>query len=144
MNDYTHENLITITFKEENAMSITIEWIPLNICRYTKQVMVNGNLDSNPLTDELLKLFDNGIDLRIAKNPFYASHYLTLSDHLSYGLKVSLLRGIPILNTDWTDFIMENKNDIDKWFLELDPGRFLPFSTKDNRYLMQNKARTKV
>lgn len=144
MNDYTHENLITITFKEENAMSITIEWVPLNICRYTKQVMVNGNLDSNPLTDELLRLFDNGIDLRIAKNPFYASHYLTLSDHLSYGLKVSLLRGIPILNTDWTDFIMENKDNIDKWFLELDPGEFLPFSTKDNRYLMQNKERTKL
>lgn len=144
MNDYTHENLITITFKEENAMTITIEWIPLNICRYTKQIMVNGNLDSNPLTDELLKLFDNGIDLRIAKNPFYASHYLTLSDHLTYGLKVSLLRGIPILNTDWTDFIMENKENFDKWLLELDPGEFLPFSTKDNRYLMPNKERSKL
>lgn len=144
MNDYTHENLITIAFKEENAMTITIEWIPLNICRYTKQIMVNGNLDSNPLTDELLKLFDNGIDLRIAKNPFCATHYLTLSDHLSYGLKVSLLRGIPILNTDWTDFIMENKDNFDRWFLELDPAEFLPFSKKDNRYLMPNKKRTRL
>lgn len=140
--DYTHNDLITITFKEENAMKITIEWIPLNICRYTKQIMVGGNLDSNPLTDELLKLFDSGIDLRIAKNPFSASHYLTLSDHLSYGLKVSLLRGIPILNTDWTDFIMENEQSFESWFLKLDPSVFLPFSTKDNRYLMPNKKRT--
>lgn len=140
--DYTHKDLNTITFKEENAMKITIEWIPLNICRYTKQIMVGGNLDSNPLTDELLKLFDNGIDLRIAKNPFSASHYLTLSDHLSYGLKISLLRGIPILNTDWTDFIIENKESFERWFLELDPSVFLPYSTKDNRYLIPNKERT--
>lgn len=82
--DY-NEN-ITMTFKDPEE-KFTIEWVEFNI-------FISLNKEG-----EVLKVYNDGVDLRIVDDPFIATHYikpLLVYDHL-----VVLAKGIPEIELEW-------------------------------------------
>lgn len=141
--DCTHLDIRLKNNKYE-ITTLIIEWVSLTVVAYGHKILLNNQVQHNPLPKILSELHNKGVDLRATEDPLVATHYLTLQDNDNYYLRIALARGLPIISTYWTDYIKSIPNDIETWLTSksLDPN-FLPKAVDDeNVYLVPDKRRS--
>lgn len=136
--DLESNDEVVMQFREDK-IRIKIHWMPL-VLNFPQRVQIGGIIQANPVVEQLKKMADKGIDLRTTLDPEKATHYLAANDSPTYGLRISLLRGISIVNEKWIDFVLQNQDNYEAWF-HIDTPDLLPASTKEQYYLYSNLKR---
>lgn len=134
------ELLLTVNAQKTSRVRLKIRWASLNVMPFAKKIEYNGEVRESPLPGLLREMHSNGIDIRTCNDPLLATHYLTLSDHADYALKIAVLRSIPVVSTAWTDFIQRTPDVVEKWLFDPGPEFFLPNSP--NNYVYPQSSRT--
>lgn len=116
--DYTSQDRLLITFKEENLIKIELEWIPLNISFLNKSTPTH---DVKYLIHEIESTARKGVDLRMSENALNGTHFISTDSALDVPLVISLVKNIPILNPRWLKEVSNWPDDLSKWFF--DPER---------------------
>lgn len=116
--DYTAQNHLLITFKEENLIKIELKWIPLNIYFSKKSTPAHHE---KYLLHEIESMVRKGIDLRMPDNVLNATHFVSTNSTLDIPLVISLVKNIPLLHSRWIEEVSTWPDDLSKWFF--DPER---------------------
>lgn len=135
--DLESNDEVDMQFREDK-IRIKIHWVPL-ILNFPHRVQIGSTIQANPIVEQLKKLTEK-IDLRITQDPGKATHYIAANDSPTYGLRISLLRGISVVNEKWIDFVLQNQDNYELWF-HIDTPDLLPSSTKEQFYLFSNPKR---
>lgn len=136
--DLESNDEIDMRFREDK-IRIRIHWVPL-VLNFPHRVQIGGTIQANPIVEKLKKLAEKGIDFKTTQDPEKATHYIAANDSPTYGLRISLLRGISIVNEKWIDFVLQNQDNYELWF-HIDTPDLLPTSTKEQFYLYSNPKR---
>lgn len=131
---------LTVRFKGTESR-IDLKWCSFNVVAHAGKIAYENEVTTSPLPQKLRLLFERGIDLRITSDINKATHYVTHSDHPNWPFRIALLAGIPILNSFWVDFVFDNRNRVEEWFVNIADDRFLPSSQHGKRYLFPNAGR---
>ena len=89
--DLKSKNEVDMQFREDK-IRIKIHWVPL-VLNFPHRVQIGSTIQANPIVEQLKKLAEK-IDLRTTQDPGKATHYIAANDSPTYGLRISLLRGI--------------------------------------------------
>lgn len=135
--DLKSKNEVDMQFREDK-IRIKIHWVPL-VLNFPHRVQIGSTIQANPIVEQLKKLAEK-IDLRTTQDPGKATHYIAANDSPTYGLRISLLRGISVVNEKWIDFVLQNQDNYELWF-HIDTPDLLPSSTKEQFYLFSNPKR---
>lgn len=135
--DLESKNEVDMQFREDK-IRIKIHWVPL-VLNFPHRVQIGSTIQANPIVEQLKKLAEK-IDLRTTQDPGKATHYIAANDSPTYGLRISLLRGISVVNEKWIDFVLQNQDNYELWF-HIDTPDLLPSSTKEQFYLFSNPKR---
>ena len=135
--DLEYKNEVDMQFREDK-IRIKIHWVPL-VLNFPHRVQIGSTIQANPIVEQLKKLAEK-IDLRTTQDPGKATHYIAANDSPTYGLRISLLRGISVVNEKWIDFVLQNQDNYELWF-HIDTPDLLPSSTKEQFYLFSNPKR---
>ena len=132
--EFTEQQKLDISFKDENAIEINLEW-----CNFF--ITTQGILkEDRNIAETLLKYYETGLDIRVTNNPFKATHLLYSSDEITYNLVVALLRAIPVISSSW----LHDVKDSDWQVNTSSPGQlynFLPDPKNTHENLLPNTKR---
>lgn len=136
--DFTNDNKLEISFKDQNAVSIDIEWVSFNL--FILGTIDTGKNDDRPIR-QILDLKDAGIDLRITEFPERATHGVHFGGSDDIHTAAVLLRQIPTFGVNWLSYIKSHMNEIDEWLVNFKRDDFLPSPQDEFKYLHPNSKR---
>lgn len=132
---------VTVEFREDK-IRLKIFWKPL-VLHFPHRVQIGDTIQQNPVIDQLHDMAKKGIDLRTTDDPELATHYIASNDSHTYGLRIALLRANAVVSEKWIDFVLQHKEDYQKWF-DVDTTDLLPTSQSKQYYLFPNTSRQKL
>lgn len=110
--------LIKVNANKSDRIRLRLEWKELNICFYLKRILFNGEVHDSPLREKLDAMFEKNLDFRIC-DVFSATHYLTVGEHVDFDFEVAVLRGLPVLSSDWVEYAISHPQDLESWLFNI-------------------------
>lgn len=136
------ELLLKVNANKSDRIKLQLTWVDVTVMAFSKKILFQGEIQHSPLPEALLALHSKGIDIRTTTDPFGATHYLTLSEHVDYPFQIAVLRGIPVVTSKWLEYLESSPDNVDRWLFNVD-GALLLQDTKHD-YVYPNSKRPEL